>query len=96
MTVNEPPEPTSYLRELATLIGIMLVLGALVFMTGCDDRRVPVGIPNSDRLALDGTRLSVIRIAGCEYIQWQYDRSSGLTHKGSCDNPIHCSCDTLR
>lgn len=35
-------------------------------------------------------RMSTVKIGECEYLQWAYDRSAGMTHKGDCQNPAHC------
>lgn len=42
----------------------------------------------------DGARavmFDVYRIDGCEYIGRKHGVDSFITHKGDCDNPIHCT-----
>lgn len=73
-----------------------LLLAALV-LSGCGDSYAPSRVRDANGvMIIPSNRVSTVRIEGCEYIQWYYDGSAGMSHKGNCSNPIHYPCDTLR
>ena len=74
----------------------LFFLALSLFLAGCQEQREPQ-TDRWEKMRQQPPGYRVVRIEGCEYLRFETTHSYGvLTHKGNCDNPIHCYRDTTQ